>query len=87
LLHVPDDVRNCGPLCITWTFFNERFIGSLQSGIKSRVHPWGNLSQRCYKLAILAQLGSKYSLEDELSIGPSLGEVSKTETVYPDCEI
>ncbi len=87
LLHIPDDFRNCGPLCNTWTFFNERFIGRLQSGIKSRVHPWGNLSQRCYKLAILAQLGSIYSLEDELSTGPTPGELSRTETVYDECGI
>lgn len=73
-------------MCNTWTYFNERFIGRLQSGIKSRVHPWGNLAQRCYKMAILSELGNIYSLEDELSTGPSRGDLSKTETVYPECK-
>lgn len=37
-------------------------------------------------MAILSQLGSMYSIEDELSIGPSAGEHSETEMTYPECK-
>ncbi|KAJ7029534.1 hypothetical protein C8F04DRAFT_962737 [Mycena alexandri] len=67
LLHVPDDIRFCGPSSSTWTFLIERFCGVLQAGLRSRRHPWANLNNRVIRLAYLEQLGARYDLEEELS--------------------
>ncbi|KAF7360422.1 hypothetical protein MVEN_00772300 [Mycena venus] len=66
-LHIPDDIRFCGPSWSTWTFWMERFCGSMQMGLRSRRHPWANLNNRVLKLAYLEQLGARYDLDHELS--------------------
>ncbi|KDQ49559.1 hypothetical protein JAAARDRAFT_200773 [Jaapia argillacea MUCL 33604] len=46
LLHVVQDIRYCGPVWTTWTFWMERFCGYMKSALKSRSQPWANLNQR-----------------------------------------
>ncbi|KAJ7268898.1 hypothetical protein C8J57DRAFT_1435697 [Mycena rebaudengoi] len=66
-LHIPDDIRFCGPSSTTWSFFMERFCGWLQGGIRSRRYPWANLNTRILNIVYLEQLGCRYDLEAELS--------------------
>ncbi|KAJ2913165.1 hypothetical protein MD484_g7253, partial [Candolleomyces efflorescens] len=66
LLHLADDIRWCGPGWTTWTFFMERFCGSLKAALRSKSHPWANLSNHCVHSAYLRQLGLRYDLAREL---------------------
>lgn len=87
LLHVPDDIRFCGPFWTTWTFWVERYCGFLQGGLKSKRFPFANLNNRILHHAYLEQLGARFDLEDELSNAAHLkGEISRFEHVYQDCE-
>ncbi|KAF9487453.1 hypothetical protein BDN71DRAFT_1367081, partial [Pleurotus eryngii] len=56
LLHVASNIRNCGPVWATWTFFMERMCGVLQMGLRSRVQPWANLNKRLLHMTYLSQL-------------------------------
>ncbi|KAJ7224885.1 hypothetical protein C8J57DRAFT_1253129 [Mycena rebaudengoi] len=69
LIHIPDDIRFCGPSWTTWTFWVERYCGFLQSGLRSRRFPWANLNNNILHVAYLEQLGVRYDLDDELSCG------------------
>ncbi|KAF5315532.1 hypothetical protein D9611_004820 [Ephemerocybe angulata] len=71
LLHVVDDIRNCGPSWTTWTFFMERFCGLLKRALRSRRHPWANLTKRTLHLTMLNQLKYRYDLHEELSLPPT----------------
>ena len=65
----------------------ERFCGLLQSGLRSRRHPWGNLNKRNLHLAYLWQLSAKYNLENELKpVRYRDKTIQRNEQVYPDCE-
>lgn len=88
LLHLASDIRYCGPVWTTWVFYIERFAGMLQASVKSRVHPWTNLSNRNLYLAYLGQLSVKYDLDDELTLAnPTNDEGLKYgERMYPGCE-
>ncbi|KAF9528667.1 hypothetical protein CPB83DRAFT_727927, partial [Crepidotus variabilis] len=46
LLHVCQNIRFCGPVWTTWTFWMERYCGRLQAGLRSHVYPWANLNNR-----------------------------------------
>ncbi|OSD00420.1 hypothetical protein PYCCODRAFT_1469318 [Trametes coccinea BRFM310] len=86
LLHVVDDILYVGPSWATWTFFIERFCGSLRSALHSRTKPWSNLDKRVTNLAHSAQLRAKYELEDELAPPVRSGTTSaptSQEQVYP----
>lgn len=89
LLHLVDDILHAGPIWATWTFFMERFCGSLKHSLRSRTHPWANLDRRAVNLAHSAHLRAKYDLEDELAPLPRAGKLpgpSARETVIPGCE-
>ena len=70
-----------------WVFYIEHFAGSLQAAVKSRVHPWSNLSRRNLHLAYLAQLTVKYNLQDELMlVGTGFNDkLARGETSYHNC--
>jgi len=87
LLHLANDIRTCGPMWATWTFYLERFCGILQMGLRSRTHPWSNLSKRNLHMAYLGQLTVKFDLDDELCVVGNRKEAvpSCNETVYPEC--
>lgn len=89
LLHVPDDIRFCGPTWTAWSFWVERFCGSLQSGIRSKSRPYANLNKRILHTAYLAQLRSCYNLEDELSTPrtrKATNQLSQYEKLYDGCK-
>jgi hypothetical protein len=87
LLHVVRDIRNCGPVWTTWTFFMERFCGILQSGLHSRSQPWANLDNWVLQMTYIGQLGARYDLQAELAIyGQRSGDgPSHHERAYPEC--
>ncbi|KAJ3536584.1 hypothetical protein NMY22_g5977 [Coprinellus aureogranulatus] len=68
LLHIVNDIRNCGPSWTTWTFFMERFCGLLKQALKSKRFPWANLTKRALHVTWLNQLIYRYDLEEELSM-------------------
>ncbi len=87
LLHIVDDILYAGPVWTTWTFFMERFCGSLKRALRSRSHPWANLDRRALNIAHAHQLLVKYDFEDELL--PSRKDpdrASENETMIPGCE-
>ncbi|KAJ7237962.1 hypothetical protein C8J57DRAFT_1566441 [Mycena rebaudengoi] len=55
-LHVPDNIRFCGPSWTTWTFYMERFCGWMQSGLRSRRFPWSNLNNLVLHRVYLEQI-------------------------------
>ncbi|EKM61743.1 uncharacterized protein PHACADRAFT_82341, partial [Phanerochaete carnosa HHB-10118-sp] len=61
LLHIPDDIRNCGSLCITWSFYMEQYCSFLKHALQSRSQPWRNLDKRVKALAYQSQLRVKGS--------------------------
>nr|GAT46963.1 predicted protein [Mycena chlorophos] len=84
LLHVADDIRNCGPSWTTWTFMMERFCGFLQHGLHSRKRPHANISRRLMHLMYLEQIGLRYNLTNELAIfKPLHKELTKNEQRFP----
>jgi len=88
LLHLVDDIRTCGPIWTTWSFFMERFCGVLKSGLQSRSQPWANLNKRVLHMAYLTQLAARYDLEDELTdlrVRKS-HTLSQSEKEIPGCE-
>ena len=88
LLHIPQDIRTCGPVWATWMFYMERFCSILQAAIRSRRDPWTNITRRIFHIAILGQLEARYNLDDELFVtgDPISDGPSHYERTYPDCE-
>ena len=89
LLHIPRNIRDCGPEWTTWTFHMERYCGMLQSCLHSRSQPWGNLNKRVLQLTHLAQLNAKFDLEEELAVVDMhtvTNVLSRYEHNYPDCK-
>ncbi|KAJ3508428.1 hypothetical protein NMY22_g16620 [Coprinellus aureogranulatus] len=66
LLHIVDDIRNCGPSWTTWTFWMERFCGSLKRALSSKSRPWANLANHCLLRCWQQQLQVRYDVQDEL---------------------
>ncbi|KAJ7266112.1 hypothetical protein C8J57DRAFT_1469942 [Mycena rebaudengoi] len=87
IVHIPGDIRFCGPMWTTWTFFMERYCGFLKAGLRSKTHPWANLNNRITNYAYLEQIGARYDLTDELAIFGHRSEGSsrseKIEEGYP----
>lgn len=61
-----NDIKNSGPVWVHWTFVMERFCQFVKSNIRSRRHPWSQLSWHILYTAYLSQLRTKFDLEDEL---------------------
>ena len=87
LLHIANDIRVCGPMWASWTFYLERYCGKLQEALHSRVYPWSNLNSWILRTSYLQTLAVRYDIEDELSVvgthaddGPRRNERS-----YPGC--
>ncbi|KAJ7202160.1 hypothetical protein GGX14DRAFT_544608 [Mycena pura] len=68
LLHLADGILDCGPGWTNWAFFIERYCGFLKHGLRSKSHPWPNLTKRILSYAYLEQLGVRFDLEAELSL-------------------
>ncbi|KAI1787592.1 hypothetical protein LXA43DRAFT_895990 [Ganoderma leucocontextum] len=49
LLHIVDNILNAGPMWATWSFFMERFCGTLQRALHSRSHPLSYLHGPCLR--------------------------------------
>jgi hypothetical protein len=62
----------------------ERYCGYLQSGLRSRVHPWANLNNRILHKAYIDQIDIYYGLDDELKTTSSQG-LSRTERLIEGC--
>ncbi len=85
LLHIPDDIRFCGPMCHTWSFYLERYFGFLKQGLRSCSQSWRNLDERVKHFAYISQLQAKYDLHDELPT-VSKYDISQSEKIYQECE-
>ena len=89
MLHIPQNIRECGPVWTTWTFHLERFCGILQGALRSQSQPWANLNNRITQLAYLGKLGARYDLEDELRTFHQYkvsNELSRFERDFVGCE-
>ena len=88
LLHIARDIRVCGPMWSSWTFYLERFCGILQTGLRSRVHPWSNLNNRVLHMSYLQTLALRYDIDDELSVVGTHADDGprRNERTYPGCE-
>ena len=84
LLHICDNIRFCGPVWTTWTFWMERYCGYLQAGLRSRTHPWANLNNRLLHKAYLEQIDIYYDLQDDLTITSSTG-LKRGEKIIEGC--
>ncbi|PSR75102.1 hypothetical protein PHLCEN_2v9325 [Hermanssonia centrifuga] len=84
LLHIPDDIRFCGPMSTTWSFYMERYCGFLKQGLRSRSQPWRNLDERIKDFACISQLQLKYNLHEELPSMDKREEISSSERVYDE---
>ena len=85
LLHISDNIRFCGPVWTTWTFFMERFCGSLKNGLRSKVHPWANLNNRVLQLAYVKLIDHIYG-EDNPQLGHALSS-PRTVNKVPGCKL
>ncbi|KAG1849213.1 hypothetical protein F4604DRAFT_1687491 [Suillus subluteus] len=56
MLHIADDIHQCGPVWTTWTFFLEHYCQKFKIALKSRVQPWGNLNKEVLYTAYLQQV-------------------------------
>ena len=84
LLHLCDNIRFCGPVWTTWTFWMERYCGYLNAGLRSRRHPWANLNNRVLHKAYLEQIDIYYDLDNDLKI-TSDHHLSQQEKVFKEC--
>lgn len=84
ILHIVDDIRNCGPVWTSWAFVMERYCGVIGQAIKSKLHPWGSLTMRALRVEQLKQLKARYNLWDELSLFKLQGRVTRREHIYPE---
>ncbi|KIK79835.1 hypothetical protein PAXRUDRAFT_82569, partial [Paxillus rubicundulus Ve08.2h10] len=60
LLHVVQDIKNCRPVWVHWTFFLEQYCQLLKISLCSCQHPWSNLARKVLHVAHLTQIGIKY---------------------------
>ena len=50
MLHIPEIIRYCGPLRQFWCFPVERHCSSLIGKLRSRKHPYTNLTMEIYRM-------------------------------------
>ncbi|KAF9237742.1 hypothetical protein BU15DRAFT_88589 [Melanogaster broomeanus] len=91
LLHVAQDIENCGPVWVHWTFFLERYCQLLKTSLRSRRHPWSNLARKVLHVAYLTQINIKYDLTDELfnirAAARRSDELFQQEKEFPDFRV
>ena len=63
----------------------ERYCAYLQAGLRSRSHPWANLTNRILHKAYLEQIDLYYGLEDDLAITSNELELQRGERVFDEC--
>ena len=85
LLHVCDNIRFCGPVWTTWTFWMERYCAYLQAGLRSRSHPWANLNNCVLHKAYLEQIDLYYGLEDDLTTTGTSKELQRCKRLFDGC--
>jgi hypothetical protein len=83
LLHICDNIRFCAPVWVTWTFFMERYCGSLQGRLRSRSHPWANLNNQVLNRAHLDMIDMRYNLTSGSSRRSA--DLTRGEKVYNSC--
>ena len=84
LLHICDNIRFCGPVWTTWTFWMERYCGYLKAGLRSHSHPWMNLNNKILHKAYMEFTDVFYGLEDQ-QIFVSKTSIANKETTYTGC--
>lgn len=86
MLHIADDIRRCGPVWTTWSFFLERYCQKFKIALKSRVQPWGNLNKEVLYTTYLQQVVLRYDVQEEvsLSIRRDWSQLTTHETVFED---
>ncbi|KAG1745048.1 uncharacterized protein EDB91DRAFT_1236456 [Suillus paluster] len=86
MLHIADDIRQCGPVWTTWTFFLERYCQKFKIALKSRVQPWGNLNKEVLYMMYLQQVVLRYDVQEEvsLSIRQDWSQLTTHETIFKD---
>lgn len=66
LLHVADSIQYIGPVWSYWAFPMERFCSFVGASVKSRRHPWTNISRRLRYVAQLQVIQNIYNLHGSL---------------------
>lgn len=89
LLHIAQDIRFCGPVWTSWTFYMERYCSLLQMGLQSRRFPWSGLNRRILHTAYLSTVSIKFDLDNEFKgfRSRNTGEVSRNERQFDGCEL
>lgn len=85
LLHVCDNIRFCGPVWTTWTFWMERYCGYLQAGLKSDRHPWANLNKRIIHQAYVDQVELIYDLGK--SKKDQSNQIGRYDKIFDKCKL
>ncbi|KAI6001303.1 hypothetical protein EDD15DRAFT_2159011, partial [Pisolithus albus] len=62
------------PVWTTWSFFMERYCGTLQRLIRSRCQPWSHLNNVLLHSIALEQLSMRYNLSAELALWDDRGD-------------
>jgi hypothetical protein len=83
LLHICDNIQFCAPVWVTWTFFMERYCGSLQGQLRSRSYPWANLNNLVLNRAYLEMIDMRYNLTSGSS--QCSADLTRGEKVYNSC--
>jgi len=88
MLHIANDLRQCGPVWTTWTFFLERYCQKFKLALKSRVQPWGNLNREVLYTTYLQQTVLRYDVREEVSLSNrrDWSQLTIYETVFKDCK-
>ncbi|KIJ24178.1 hypothetical protein M422DRAFT_104595, partial [Sphaerobolus stellatus SS14] len=60
LLHIPDDIRNTGPVWAHWCYIMEHFCGLIVSAVKSRSKRYTAMSRRLLHMSQLSQIEHEY---------------------------
>lgn len=66
ILHVADSIHNTGPCWATWQYPMERLCGILQPLVKSRLHPYKNLTNRVYLLELFNNLQYYQKIHEQI---------------------
>jgi hypothetical protein len=78
-----DNIRFCGPVWATWTFWMERYCGYLQAALRSKVSPWADLNNRILHKAYLDQIDIFYDLNPGNS---QADQLSRGEHIFATCK-
>ncbi|KIO24452.1 hypothetical protein M407DRAFT_47490, partial [Tulasnella calospora MUT 4182] len=67
-IHLPDMIKQSGPLWGYWTWVMERYCGLLTRAISSRKHPYSSLNRRILDIQALHSIRHMYDLQDRLPV-------------------